>query len=89
MYSMHMCIRNITDVIYCDDYSSTIFETSHGMTTRAFLINTLEDGQWISQNVIDCWAAILNYEEKKKQYIREKAIMVLYDNYRKCVIIHV
>ncbi|MFS7998912.1 hypothetical protein Hanom_Chr12g01159651 [Helianthus anomalus] len=89
MYLMHMCIHNITNVIYCDDYNTTIFETSHGLTTRAYLINTSENGQWISQNVIECWAAILNYEEKKKTIHQGKAFMVLYDNYRKCFIIHV
>ncbi|MFS8001559.1 hypothetical protein Hanom_Chr13g01191751 [Helianthus anomalus] len=74
MYLMHMCIQNITDVIYCDDYITNIFETSHWMTTRAYLINTLEDGQWISQYVIDCWAAILNYEEKKNNTIGKRRL---------------
>ncbi|MFS7901927.1 putative Ulp1 protease family catalytic domain, papain-like cysteine peptidase superfamily [Helianthus anomalus] len=46
-------------------FISEVFETSHGMTAKAFMINTLEDGKWVSQSVIDCWAAVLNYTEKK------------------------
>ncbi|MFS8007006.1 hypothetical protein Hanom_Chr14g01255871 [Helianthus anomalus] len=36
-------------------------------TFKAFWINTLEEGKWISQNIIDCWAALLNYMEKKER----------------------
>ncbi|MFS7962880.1 putative papain-like cysteine peptidase superfamily [Helianthus anomalus] len=43
------------------------FESQHGMSTIVFFINTLEEDKWISQNVIDCWAALLNYMEKKEK----------------------
>ncbi|MFS8022163.1 hypothetical protein Hanom_Chr16g01436261 [Helianthus anomalus] len=46
-------------------FTKNIFEASHGLTTRAYLINTLEEGKWISQNVIDCWAKLMNYNEMK------------------------
>ncbi|MFS7920684.1 putative papain-like cysteine peptidase superfamily [Helianthus anomalus] len=49
-----------------------IFETQHGLSTRAFLINTLEEGKWISQNVIDFWAALLNYTEKKENPVGKR-----------------
>ncbi|MFS7920705.1 hypothetical protein Hanom_Chr03g00227941 [Helianthus anomalus] len=52
--------------IWTQYVTNHIFETQHGLSTRAFLINTLEDGKWISRNVIDCWAALLNYTEKKE-----------------------
>ncbi|MFS8009076.1 putative papain-like cysteine peptidase superfamily [Helianthus anomalus] len=48
-------------------FNNYIFETQHGLSTRAFWINTLEEGKWVSQNVIDCWAAMLNYTEKKEK----------------------
>ncbi|MFS8008272.1 putative papain-like cysteine peptidase superfamily [Helianthus anomalus] len=36
------------------------------LTFNIFFINTLEEEKWISQNVIHCWAALLNYMEKKE-----------------------
>ncbi|MFS7920685.1 hypothetical protein Hanom_Chr03g00227731 [Helianthus anomalus] len=49
-------------------YLLTIMDDKRG----AFLINTLEEGKWNSQNVKDCWAAPLNYTEKKENPVGKR-----------------
>ena len=43
-----------------------VFATSYGLETKAFLITSLIPMKQVYGNVIDCWAAVLNHQEKQK-----------------------
>ncbi|KAI7731368.1 hypothetical protein M8C21_020888, partial [Ambrosia artemisiifolia] len=46
-------------------FMKNIFETEHRLTTMTYLITSLKEGKEVEANVIDCWAAILNFNERK------------------------
>ncbi|KAM0016410.1 putative papain-like cysteine peptidase superfamily [Helianthus debilis subsp. tardiflorus] len=41
-----------------------VFESASGIATKKFLLRSLEPGQTLLSNVIDCWAAVLNHDEE-------------------------
>ncbi|KAL8258249.1 hypothetical protein R6Q59_030290 [Mikania micrantha] len=48
------------------DHVLDIFATHHGTVIRHFHMISLSPGQEVFNEVIDCWAAVLNFEEKKR-----------------------
>ncbi|KAK9049314.1 hypothetical protein SSX86_031719 [Deinandra increscens subsp. villosa] len=44
-------------------YMQPIFESSHGFRTQAFMMTTMLTGRWVVDDVITCWAILMNHEE--------------------------
>ncbi|KAK9074975.1 hypothetical protein SSX86_003294 [Deinandra increscens subsp. villosa] len=45
-------------------FNQDFFETASGVQTKPFLLATLEPGKEVFAEVVDCWAAVQNIEEK-------------------------
>ncbi|XP_022008766.1 uncharacterized protein LOC110908175 [Helianthus annuus] len=43
-----------------------IFETGYGLQSKAYLMTHMIPGKQVYGNTIDCWAAVLNYQERYK-----------------------
>ncbi|KAK9049154.1 hypothetical protein SSX86_031879 [Deinandra increscens subsp. villosa] len=62
-------------------YLQPVFESAHGFRTQAFMMTTTLTGRWVADDVITCWAILLNYEERvitnnapKRLYLHARTI---------------
>jgi hypothetical protein len=51
---------------HCYVYSGWIFGTRSGGSIQGHHFQTLIPDQWIVNEIVDCWASVLNFEETKR-----------------------
>jgi hypothetical protein len=59
-----------------------VFENAYGVQTLAYRLTSLTPGRWVYDEVVSCWAAILNHEEReitngapKRLYLHARTIV--------------